>query len=225
MLELDSFRTQQVVINLLSNALKFSKAYDIIEVKLQVLPIEQSEEVELQIDVTDNGCGISEQDQLQVFTPYFKMTNKSSLAKNGYGNGIGLSICQRIVSRLNGSISVQSKIDEGSTFTVRFRTKKSEIQINAKEKVSKTSVSLFRYPNLKMFSASVVNPLTKGCTGEGKKGFKTNHLKRWAQLNSTRFKSLNRRIWKARQRILRSQTPATQSMSRKLSPASGRLAR
>ena len=161
MLELDSFRTQQVVINLLSNALKFSKAYDIIEVKLQVLPIEQSEEVELQIDVTDNGCGISEQDQLQIFTPYFKMTNKSSLAKNGYGNGIGLSICQRIVSRLNGSISVQSKIDEGSTFTVRFRTKKSEIQTKAREKVSKASVAPFRSPNLKMFSASVVNPLTK----------------------------------------------------------------
>ena len=170
MLELDSFRTQQVVINLLSNALKFSKAYDIIDVKLQVLPIEQSEEVELQIDVTDNGCGISEQDQLQIFTPYFKMTNKSSLAKNGYGNGIGLSICQRIVLRLNGSISVQSKIDEGSTFTVRFRAKKSEIQTNAKEKVSKTSVALFRYPDLKMLSVFVVNPLTKSCTGEGKKG-------------------------------------------------------
>ena len=164
MLELDSFRTQQVVINLLSNALKFSKAYDIIDVKLQVLPMEQSEEVELQIDVTDYGCGISEQDQLQIFTPYFKTTNKSSLAKNGYGNGIGLSICQRIVSRLNGSISVQSKIDKGSTFTVRFRTKKSEIQTKAIEKVSKASVALFRSPNLKMFSASVVNPLTKGCT-------------------------------------------------------------
>ena len=171
MLELDSFRTQQVVINLLSNALKFSKAYDIIEIKLQVLPVEQSEEVELQIDVTDNGCGISEQDQLQIFTPYFKMTNKSSLAKNGYGNGIGLSICQRIVSRLNGSISVQSKIGKGSTFTVRFRTKRSENQITkAKEKVSKASVKPFRSLNLKMFSASVVNPLTKDCTGEGKKG-------------------------------------------------------
>ena len=214
MLELDSFRTQQVVINLLSNALKFSKAYDIIEVKLQVLPIEQSEEVELQIDVTDNGCGISEQDQLQVFTPYFKITNKSSLAKNGYGNGIGLSICQRIVSRLNGSISVQSEIDKGSTFTVRFRTKKSESQINAKEKVSKTSVSLFRYPNLKMFSASVVNPLTKGCTGEGKKGIKTKHLQRWAQISSTRFKSLNQRIQKARLRAPPKRTLATHRMSR-----------
>lgn len=214
MLELDSFRTQQVVIKLLSNALKFSKAYDIIEVKIQVLPLEQSEEVELKIDVTDSGCGISEQDQLRIFTPYFKMTNESSLDRNGYGNGIGLSICQRIVSRLNGSISVQSKIGRGSTFTVRFRTKKSEIQMKDKEKVSKTSVALFRSLNLKMFSAGVVNPSTKDQTGEGKKGQKTKHLKRWAQINSRRSKSLNRRIWKARQRVLCSCTLATQRMNR-----------
>jgi signal transduction histidine kinase len=64
MLELDAFRTQQVVINLLSNALKFSKPFDIIHVKLKVSPCEQSEEVELQVDVSDSGCGISEQEQL-----------------------------------------------------------------------------------------------------------------------------------------------------------------
>ena len=89
------------------------------------------------------------------------MTNKSSLAKNGYGNGIGLSICQRIVSRLNGSISVQSKINKGSTFTVRFRTKKSENQTKAKEKVSKACVAPFRSPIPRIYSVRVVNPLTK----------------------------------------------------------------
>ncbi len=153
------------------------------------------------------------------------MTNKSSLAKNGYGNGIGLSICQRIVSRLNGSISVQSKIDEGSTFTVRFRTKKSIIQTKAKEKVSKASVALFRSPNLKMFSASVVNPLTKDCARTGNRWSKTKQLQRWAQISSTRFKSLNRRISKARLRAPPKRTLATQRMSRKSSQASGRLAR
>ena len=56
---LDPFRTHQVVINILSNALKFSKVNDIIEVKLKVTNLEQQNDVLLQIDVTDSGCGIS----------------------------------------------------------------------------------------------------------------------------------------------------------------------
>jgi signal transduction histidine kinase len=129
------------VINLLSNALKFSKAYDIINVKLKVFETKGSNEVELQIDVTDSGCGISEEEQEQIFTPYFKSTNKTSLAKNGYGNGIGLSICQRIMSRLNGSITVKSQIDVGSTFTVRLRTSISENQSQAIYTVSQLKIT------------------------------------------------------------------------------------
>ena len=56
---LDPFRNHQVVINILSNALKFSKVNDIIEVKLKVTYLEQPNDVLLQIDVTDSGCGIS----------------------------------------------------------------------------------------------------------------------------------------------------------------------
>ena len=56
---LDPFRTHQVVINILSNALKFSKVNDIIEVRLKVTNLEQPNDVLLQIDVTDSGCGIS----------------------------------------------------------------------------------------------------------------------------------------------------------------------
>jgi signal transduction histidine kinase len=123
-LQLDSFRTNQVVINLLSNALKFSKAFDTIHVKLQVSGREQSDDAELQIDVTDTGCGISADEQAKIFTPYFKSRNPDSLAKNAYGNGLGLSICQRIMTRLNGSITVKSKPGEGSTFTMSLFTKK-----------------------------------------------------------------------------------------------------
>ena len=135
-LELDAFRTQQVVINLLSNALKFSKPVDIIYVKLKVQGLDQSDQVQLQIEVTDSGCGISEQEQLQIFKPYFKSSNKISLAKNGYGNGIGLSICQRIMSQLDGSISVKSQLDVGSTFTMKLRTKMSRDQSQANLNVS-----------------------------------------------------------------------------------------
>jgi signal transduction histidine kinase len=56
---LDPFRTHQVVINILSNALKFSKVNDVIVVKLKVTNLEQPDDVLLQINVTDNGCGIS----------------------------------------------------------------------------------------------------------------------------------------------------------------------
>ncbi len=56
---LDPFRTHQVVINILSNALKFSKVNDVIDVKLKVTNLEQLDDVLLQIDVTDSGCGIS----------------------------------------------------------------------------------------------------------------------------------------------------------------------
>ena len=122
--QLDSFRTNQVVINLLSNALKFSKAFDTIYVKLRVTIQKHSDDAELQIDVTDTGCGISADEQAKIFTPYFKSRNPDSLAKNAYGNGLGLSICQRIMTRLNGSITVKSKPGEGSTFKMSLFTKK-----------------------------------------------------------------------------------------------------
>jgi signal transduction histidine kinase len=98
-------------------------------------------EVVLQIDVTDSGCGISEEEKLKIFTPYFKSSNTVSLAKNFYGNGIGLSICQRIMSHLNGSISVESQIDVGTTFTVRFRAIKSEIQTQTNLTVSESFIT------------------------------------------------------------------------------------
>ena len=72
----------------------------------------------------DTGCGISIDEQAKIFTPYFKSRNPDSLAKNAYGNGLGLSICQRIMSRLNGTITVKSMPGEGSTFTMSLITKK-----------------------------------------------------------------------------------------------------
>jgi signal transduction histidine kinase len=91
-LEIDLFRMQQVVINLLSNALKFSKAMDVIDVRLGLTAIGYNGEVELKIDVKDKGIGIAAHEQELIFEPFYRSPNT-----NSYGHGIGLSICRRLM--------------------------------------------------------------------------------------------------------------------------------
>ena len=75
------------------------------------------ETVELQ--VSDNGPGIPSDQQLNIFVPFFTTKQK--------GTGLGLAICQRIVKNHGGTISVQSKVGEGSTFTIRLPALSEEV--------------------------------------------------------------------------------------------------
>jgi signal transduction histidine kinase len=71
-----------------------------------------------EIAVCDTGLGISEADQRSLFTEFFRSTNPEAL--NAPGTGLGLAIVQRIVTRHDGTIRVDSALGEGSTFTVRL---------------------------------------------------------------------------------------------------------
>jgi signal transduction histidine kinase len=64
---------------LLSNALKFTKPHDLIDVRIGLLEFGDSEKVELKIEVKDRGIGISEEEQLLIFKPSFRSTNPASL--------------------------------------------------------------------------------------------------------------------------------------------------
>ena len=97
-LELDLLRLQQVVINLISNAVKFSKTNQAVLVRIKLKEAKSSDDVELQVEVIDTGIGIPETELPYIFQPYFKSTDPNGLAKNRYGNGLGLSICQRIMT-------------------------------------------------------------------------------------------------------------------------------
>jgi signal transduction histidine kinase len=108
-----------VVINLLSNALKFSKASDVIEVKLGMASVGSNGEVELKIEVKDKGIGIAAHEQELIFEPFYRSPNT-----NSSGHGIGLSICRRLMEKLQGTISVESRLGCGSTFTLWFKTKR-----------------------------------------------------------------------------------------------------
>jgi signal transduction histidine kinase len=106
----DAGELDQVVGNLLSNAVKFSPVGGTVRLTLR----EVTGGVVLRC--SDEGIGISPDDQEQLFTEFFRSTNPEALEIPG--TGLGLTIVKRIVERHQGSISLESRLGEGTTFTV-----------------------------------------------------------------------------------------------------------
>ena len=113
----DERRLKQVLINLLSNALKFTSSMGSIQVQSKFAP-----EIKLlSIDVLDTGVGIKKADQLQLFKMFGKL--KYTSTQNQQGIGLGLNVCKRIVNQYNGEMSVSSEVGHGSTFSFGFQVK------------------------------------------------------------------------------------------------------
>ena len=80
--------------------------------------------VGVRISVADNGIGINEQDQKNLFKPYFRTTDSKSKKMNANSHGLGLSICHDIVGGLGGKLWCESALGNGSTFTFTFNAKR-----------------------------------------------------------------------------------------------------
>jgi signal transduction histidine kinase len=126
----DAIRVRQVMINLLSNAAKFTDEGEIV-VDVEVKP-SLSGRPELVVSVTDTGPGISPQDQAKLFQP-FSQVDDSPTRKTG-GTGLGLSICQHLIQMHGGRIGVHSAPGKGSTFyfTLLHRREKENEMSNGK---------------------------------------------------------------------------------------------
>ncbi|MBW8309631.1 MAG: response regulator [Candidatus Paracaedibacteraceae bacterium] len=108
----DQVRLQQILINLINNAIKFTDAGEInITVKRHQL---DSEKVSLLFRVTDTGIGIPSEIIPSLFQD-FTQASPSTVRTRG-GTGLGLSICKKLVTLMGGDIGVQSTIGKGSTF-------------------------------------------------------------------------------------------------------------
>lgn len=117
----DSLRLSQVLINLVSNALKFTPAGGL--VTLHVRETEVSETfVSLEFTVTDTGIGISEDFQSRLFEPFEQ--ERPATAQQYGGTGLGLAISNNFVSMMGGRIFVRSTPGEGSCFTVALSFKR-----------------------------------------------------------------------------------------------------
>lgn len=111
-IQADADKLEQVMHNLLSNAIKFSDAGDRISVSTERDP----DKGEVAIAVTDQGVGISEQEQKQLFQPFSQTSSKAT--KGEKGTGLGLAISKSIIEAHGGNIQIQSSPGKGSTFTV-----------------------------------------------------------------------------------------------------------
>ena len=111
----DHLRLKQVMLNLLSNALKFTP-----QGTVTIWLAEQDGRMEF--GVQDTGIGIEEQDLERVFLPFEQVQNKLTTAEKG--TGLGLALCREIVEAQGGSIRVESKPGEGSNFIVSIPTEK-----------------------------------------------------------------------------------------------------
>lgn len=116
-IQTDPMRLRQAVINLVSNALKFTDT-GFVAVRVSVAP--QSPEPRLTIEVTDSGIGIPAPELARVFEAFERVSNPGARVESGVG--LGLTISRWIAGQLGGDLSVQSEPGRGSTFTLRVAT-------------------------------------------------------------------------------------------------------
>lgn len=105
----DNLRVQQILLNLVNNAIKFTEAGNI-----HINCSSVSDLVKIQI--TDTGIGIEMEKIDQLFKPFVQID--TGLTRKKEGTGLGLSICKKLTEMLNGKIEVDSRSGSGSTFTV-----------------------------------------------------------------------------------------------------------
>lgn len=114
----DKLRINQILINILSNAVKYTQSGGKIVMRVEELPQLNENYSQIQFTISDNGMGMSEEYLQKIFNP-FTRENSSAINKI-QGTGLGMAITKSLVDLMNGSIQVQSKPGQGSTFTLKL---------------------------------------------------------------------------------------------------------
>ena len=114
----DELRIKQVMINIINNAIKYTKEGSV-NINISYLKVENHERnIELVIDVSDTGIGIKEDEKNKLFTKFQRLDEIRN--KNVEGTGLGLSIAKSFVTMMDGYIDVDSIYGEGTTFSIHI---------------------------------------------------------------------------------------------------------
>lgn len=110
----DADRIEQVFTNLIDNAISHTDAGGYVNVKVN------NTEKQLHVEITDNGSGIPKEDLSFIFERFYKADKSRTRTNEKKGTGLGLAITKHIVSAHQGTISVKSKVNEGTTFIFKI---------------------------------------------------------------------------------------------------------
>lgn len=140
----DPLRFRQIIINLISNANKFSKD-SLITIHLRYEELEKRQ-IRCLIEVQDQGIGMSASQRERIFEP-FEQADLAVTRKYG-GTGLGLSITKQIIDKQGGSIRVNSEEGVGTTFYIEIPFEKTEDKVDAPREPSRTDFSFLKDKSL-----------------------------------------------------------------------------
>ncbi len=122
----DKLRINQILINLLSNAVKYTPEGGAIQMLVEELPQVIDSHSRVRFTVRDNGMGMSEEYQKVIFEPFTREENE--VTHQIQGTGFGMAITKSLVDLMGGTIKVESKLGEGSAFTVELEMHIQELE-------------------------------------------------------------------------------------------------
>jgi PAS domain S-box-containing protein len=134
----DPVRLHQIILNLMSNAVKFTN-----QGKITVsayLQSEDKENVNIEIAITDTGVGIAEDKMETIFENFQQASSETSRLYGG--TGLGLAIVKQLVEAQHGNISVKSKVNEGSTFSFILSFQKTNAEIESETETQDLNVEV-----------------------------------------------------------------------------------
>ncbi|KAI8587095.1 hypothetical protein BDZ88DRAFT_426524 [Geranomyces variabilis] len=146
----DSLKLRQVVLNIAANAMKFSPQNGTVTVELTCVPLE-GKDATLQITVQDHGIGMSDETVSRLFTPFVQA--EASTTRRYGGTGLGLSIVKRLVSAMEGKITVRSAEKMGTTFEISLPVRITNMPVKTGS-IPSSSFSPASTPPPSMFDAS-----------------------------------------------------------------------